>query len=67
MTSLLVIIDYTNHRGERAKREIIPLELKWEVSEWHLEPQWVIRALDLEKAAERHFAMKSIHSWEPKL
>lgn len=62
----IVIIDYTNHRGERREREIIPIEIVFGGSKWHSEPQWLLRATDCEKNEERHFAMKDIHSWKPK-
>lgn len=62
-----VVIDYTNHRGERRERRIMPLDRppQWENNEFHRETQWVLYAIDLEKGAERGFAMKNIHSWRP--
>lgn len=65
MTSLRVIIDYTNHRGERSKRNIIPAEVVFAYNDWHPEPQWLLRAYDIKKGEDRHFAMNNIHSWEP--
>ncbi len=59
-----VIIDYTNHRGERAKRVILPINIVYEATDWHPEAQWILRAYDVEKAAFRAFAMKDIHSWQ---
>lgn len=58
-----VVIDYTNHRGERAERRIRPLEVKFKTTEWHPEPQWLLRAFDIDKQELREFAMKDIHSW----
>ena len=61
-----VEIDYTNHHGERAIRRIIPRHIFWSSgNEWHPEPQWLLYARDLEKDADRTFAMKDIHSWKP--
>lgn len=60
----LVRIDYTNWRGERAKRLIEPLGLTFGASEFHPQPQYLIPAIDHEKKAERVFAAKDIHSWE---
>ena len=60
-----VIIDYTNWRGERRKRTIIPMAVYWSKNEYHPEPQWLLRALDWEKREIRDFAMTGIHSWEP--
>jgi predicted DNA-binding transcriptional regulator YafY len=58
-----VIIDYTNHRGERALRSIRPIRIAWESSEWHPETQWILHALDTEKNELREFAMADVHSW----
>jgi len=58
-----VWIDYTNYRGERAWRHIDPIRVALENSEFHPETQWVLYAIDVEKHAERTFAMKDIHEW----
>ena len=60
-----VRIDYTNWRGEREWRRILPLRLIFDSNEFHPEPQWLLVATDLDKAAERHFAMQDIHAWRP--
>lgn len=60
-----VVIDYTNYRGERGLRRIRPLRIVFDGNEWHPEPQWLVVALDLDKNAERSFAMKDIHAWTP--
>lgn len=60
-----VLIDYTNWRGERSTRRIRPLRIEFENSEWHPDTQWVLYAVDVEKSAERAFAIRDIHSWEP--
>lgn len=61
-----VLIDYTNWRGERAAREIVPLTL-WFGSDTgrHDTPQWILTAWDCKKRARRHFALDKIHSWQP--
>lgn len=61
-----VSIDYTNYRGERSNRTILPVRVYWGSNEWHTEEQWLLEAHDLEKQALRHFALKDIHSWLPK-
>lgn len=58
-----VIIDYTNYRGERAKRRILPLHMCYGENEWHKGEQWLLTAHDLDRDVERVFAMSSIHSW----
>jgi predicted DNA-binding transcriptional regulator YafY len=65
MTSDRVIIDYTNWRGERSEREILPQRIAFMRSEWHPNPQWILIAYDYGKEAERTFAIKDIHSWRP--
>lgn len=61
----VVEIDYTNWRGERSKRRIVPMRLSWENNEWHPETQWILHALDMDKREGRDFALASIHSWTP--
>lgn len=62
--SKLVIIDYTNHRGERALRGVHPYDISFNSTEWHPMPQWVLRAHDYNKSAVRDFALLSVHSWQ---
>lgn len=60
-----VLIDYTNWRGERSIRPIVPnMESLWYgFNDWHKEAQWLLDAYDVEKGDIRTFAMKDIHSW----
>jgi predicted DNA-binding transcriptional regulator YafY len=60
-----VKIDYCNYRGERSVRLIEPRAIRFGSNEWHPEPQWLLEALDVEKVAERTFAMKDIAAWTP--
>ncbi len=59
-----VVIDYTNWRGERSTREIVPLG-NWKLgsNEWHPQEQWMFLARDVAKGEDRWFAMSGIHSW----
>lgn len=74
----IVEIDYTNWRGERRTRFIAPTTLvnassyagipavfhmTFEATPHHEIAQFMVRAFDLEKGAERTFAMADIHSW----
>ena len=61
--SKLVWIDYTNYRGERRWRSIMPLGVHFQNSEYHPDTQWVIEAIDMERNQLREFAMKDIHEW----
>lgn len=59
----VVVIDYTNHRGERHLRRIVPSRVFWDRTKWHPEPQWLLEAFDVDKGAYRYFALQDIHSW----
>jgi predicted DNA-binding transcriptional regulator YafY len=58
-----VRILYTNYRGETALRTVVPERIFFGSTEWHPEPQWLLEALDIEKAQNRTFAMKDIRAW----
>jgi predicted DNA-binding transcriptional regulator YafY len=61
----VVIIDYTNHRGERRERRVSPNYLMFGTHEYHPEAQWLLDAWDVEKGAYRTFAVQHIHGWRP--
>lgn len=48
---------YTNWRGECGVRHAIPRKVWFGSTEWHPEPQWLLTAFDVEKKAERDFAL----------
>jgi predicted DNA-binding transcriptional regulator YafY len=60
-----VVIDYTNHRGERAKRVVTPHNFRFKASVHHDDSQWIMEAFDHGKGAFLDFAMKDIHGWKP--
>jgi hypothetical protein len=52
---------YTNHRGEYAVRQAIPLRVEYRVSEWHGDqPQHIMVGWDVEKQAERDFLIEDM-------
>jgi predicted DNA-binding transcriptional regulator YafY len=61
---LMVEIDYTNWRGERSTRRVVPVRLRFGANEWHWEPQWLLDAWDTGKGAARTLAVAGIHSWK---
>jgi predicted DNA-binding transcriptional regulator YafY len=63
--SRVVTIDYTNWRGERGTRRVIPISIVFTYNEWHPEQQWLCIATDVAKNEKRFFAMANIHSWTP--
>jgi predicted DNA-binding transcriptional regulator YafY len=60
-----VIIDYTNWRGQRAARRIIPKRIYFGATEFHKTPQWLLVADCRHKNEERTFAIEDIHMWVP--
>ena len=58
-----VSILYTNYRGETALRRIIPKDIWFGKTDWHPEEQWLLNALDIDKGANRSFALKDIKEW----
>ena len=59
-----VLIDYTNWRGVRSLRRIVPMQIVYANDEWHPDTQWILEAIDVEKGEMRFFALTSIHSWK---
>ena len=59
----IVRIVYTNYRGETNTREIIPKEMYFASTDWHPEKQWLLKAFDISKNADRSFAVKDIRCW----
>ena len=57
-----VTLTYTNYRGETAQRAIIPKGVWFGWTDWHPEPQWLLTAFDVEKQADRDFALKDFGS-----
>jgi predicted DNA-binding transcriptional regulator YafY len=56
-------IIYTNYRGETAQRTIVPQRVWFGATEWHPEEQWLLDAVDVEKNAQRSFALRDIKSY----
>ena len=59
----IVTMVYTNYKGKTAVRRIIPKNIVYGHTEWHPENQWLMDAYDIEKKADRTFAMKDIKTW----
>jgi predicted DNA-binding transcriptional regulator YafY len=52
--------DYINWEGKRAVRTVIPIKIWYGKTEWHKTKQWLLKAHDIEKDADRDFAVKDI-------
>jgi predicted DNA-binding transcriptional regulator YafY len=62
--SKVVVIDYTNWRGERRNRRILPERIFFGPTKWHGDPCWHIEAMDKDTNEIRMFALHMIHRWE---
>lgn len=58
-----VRIVYTNHEGRTKIRNISPQAIRFGYSKWHPKQQWLLDAFDLDKNADRTFAMNGIVAW----
>jgi hypothetical protein len=56
------IIEFSNAnwRGEKGYRKVRVVSLAWGSTEYHPEDQWLLVGFDLDKQAERIFAMKDM-------
>ncbi len=54
---------YLNYKGETAVRTILPHRVWFGSTQWHPEPQWFLKAWDMDKGEDRDFAMKDIKAW----
>ena len=59
-----VTILSTNWKGETKYRNIIPISIEFKSTEWHKQEQWILNAIDVEKNAQRGFAIKDIKEWK---
>lgn len=48
---------YTNHAGDTAQRTVINPTIYHGSTDYHPEPQWLLRAYDVDKRGERIFAI----------
>lgn len=52
--------EYINWEGKRTIRKVKPIKVWYGKTEWHPEEQWFLKAKDIEKNAERDFALKDV-------
>lgn len=62
-SGMTVEFDYTNHRGETARRRVIPTGLRFAATEWHPDKQYLLDAYCLDRGAARSFALCDISGW----
>ena len=63
MSDKVVTIDYTNYKGERAPRHIVPMRVDYGKNQWHPKACYMLTAMDVDKNEIRAFAIKDIHEW----
>lgn len=62
----VVRILYTNYKGETSWRRIVPYKgMRFEATEYHTVPQWILHTVDIDKRDYRSFAMQDIYFWLP--
>lgn len=59
----IAVVRYTNWKGQTQTRRIEPIKIFFGTTEYHPDPQWLLKCFDVDKNAERTFSMKDIHSW----
>jgi hypothetical protein magn03005560 len=59
----IITMVYTNYKGKTAVRRVLPKEIFFGHTDWHSEEQWLMTAYDIDKEADRTFAMKDIKAW----
>ncbi len=62
-----ITILYKNWKGEIGYRRILPQGIRFASSEFHPEEQWLLDAFDLDKQAQRAFAVRDILEWKQEL
>ena len=60
-----VRFEYMNYRGVVSTRVVKPIRIWFGSNQYHPHPQWIMRALDLERNVERDFALRDISNWRP--
>lgn len=55
-----MVFNYKNYKGKRGTRTVKPLFMYFGSTSYHPESQWLLRAYDFDRGAERDFAMKDI-------
>jgi len=63
MEKQMIRILYKNYKGEVAYRTIIPKSIDFITTKWHPEEQWILTAFDIDRNADRGFAIADIKEW----
>jgi predicted DNA-binding transcriptional regulator YafY len=60
MPGQTIVFRYRNWKGDVSDRTARVISLTYGATEWHREPQWLLKAFDIEKNAERLFALRDM-------
>jgi hypothetical protein len=60
----MLLVDYTNHAGERRKRPLVPSAIQFNMTQWHREEQWLVFGIDPEDLKLKSFALSGFHGFE---
>jgi len=60
----IVTFTYTNYKNITATRIVRPKLMYWGFTDYHKEVQWLLVAYDIDRKADRTFAMVSISNWK---
>lgn len=55
---------YTNYKGEKSIRKVLPVHIWFGETVWHPDLQWFLDAWDVDRQAMRSFAMVAVDSWK---
>lgn len=58
------LLDYVNHRGERATRRVEPRRVWFGNTDWHEDEQWLVECYDFDREAIRNYAVSEIQHWD---
>lgn len=58
--NIFIGFDYVNWKGEFGHREVKVEEILFGSTDYHKKEQWLMKAWDMNKQAERIFAMKDM-------
>lgn len=57
-----ITFTYTNWRGTTSVRHVVILSVEYGTTPHHNAAQWFVRCFDIDKKAERTFALSDIHT-----
>lgn len=60
MKKSVLEFEYINWEGKKAVRKVEPIKIWYGSTKWHPKKQWFLKAKDLEKDAERDFALRDV-------